>query len=97
MNQEKRQAWREQVAEIDPTRFIFVEESGVARSLTRRYGRGPKGERVYDAVPLGHWEVTTLIGALALDGVRASVTVDAATCRTSSRARLASGRCRGLG
>ena len=31
------------------------------------------------AVPLGHWEVTTLIGALALDGVRASFSVDAAT------------------
>ena len=31
------------------------------------------------AVPLGHWEVTTLIGALALNGVRASFSVDAAT------------------
>ena len=31
------------------------------------------------AVPLGHWEVTTLTGALALDGVRASFSVDAAT------------------
>ena len=58
---------------------MFVDESGVTRSMTRRYGRAPKGERVYDAVPLGHWEVTTLLGALALDGVRASFTVDAAT------------------
>ena len=47
--------------------------------MTRRYGRAPKGERVYGAVPLGHWEVTTMIGALALDGVRACFTVDAAT------------------
>ena len=31
------------------------------------------------AVPFGHWEVTTLIGALALDGVRASFSVDAPT------------------
>ena len=30
------------------------------------------------SVPLRHWEVTTLIGALALDGVRASFTVEAA-------------------
>ena len=58
---------------------MFVDESGVTRSMTRRYGRAPKGERVYDAVPLGHWEGTTLIGALALDCVRASFTVDAAT------------------
>lgn len=47
--------------------------------MTRRYGRAPKGKRVPGAVPLGHWEVTTLIGALALDGVRASFNVDAAT------------------
>ena len=47
--------------------------------MTRRYGRAPKGERVPGAVPLGHWEVTTLIGALARDGVRAQFTVNAAT------------------
>jgi transposase len=54
-------------------------ESGVTRSMTRRYGRAPKGQRVPGAVPLGHGEVTALIGALALDGVRAGFTVDAAT------------------
>ena len=47
--------------------------------MTRRYGRAPKGQRVPGAVPLGHWEVTTLIGTLALAGVRASFSVDAAT------------------
>ena len=47
--------------------------------MTRRDGRAPKGQRVHGSIPLGHWEVTTLIGALALDGVRASFTVDAAT------------------
>jgi transposase len=64
---------------IDPARLVFVDESGVTRSMTRRYGRAPKGQRVPGAVPLGHWEVTTLIGALALDGIRASFSVDAAT------------------
>jgi transposase len=47
--------------------------------MTRRYGRAPKGQRVPGAVPLGHWEVTTLIGALALDGGRARFPVNAAT------------------
>jgi transposase len=51
----------------------------VTRSRTRRYGRAPKGERVPGAVPLGHGEVTTLIGALSLDGLRARFSVDAAT------------------
>jgi transposase len=78
VNQQKREVWREQGAELDPARFVFVDESGVTRSMTRRYGRAPKGERVYGSVPLGHWDVTTLIGALALDGIRASFTVDSA-------------------
>jgi transposase len=79
VKQEKRQVWREQVAGIDPARLVFVDESGVTRSMTRRYGRAPKGERVPGAGPLGHWEVTTLIGAWAFDGVRARLSVDAAT------------------
>lgn len=78
VNQQKREAGREQVTELDPAHFVFVEESGVTRSMTRRYGRAPRGERVYGAVPLGHGEVTTLIGAWALEGVRASFTVEAA-------------------
>lgn len=49
--------------------------------MTRRYGRAPKGQRVYGSVPLGHWQVTTLIGALAVEGVRASFSVDTATDR----------------
>jgi transposase len=47
--------------------------------MTRRYGRAPKGERVFGSAPLGQWEVITLIGALAIDGLRASFSVDAAT------------------
>jgi transposase len=78
-NQQKREAWCTQVAALDPAHLIFVDESGVTRSMTRRYGRAPKGERVHGSVPLGHGEVATLIGALALDGVRASFSVEAAT------------------
>ena len=78
-NRQKRDAWRTQVEALPPACLVFVDESGVTPSLTRRYGRAPKGQRVHGSVPLGHWEVTTLIGALALDGVRASFTVDAAT------------------
>jgi transposase len=59
--------------------LVFIDESGVTRSMTRRYGRAPKGQRVHGAVPLGPWEVTTMIGALALDGVRACFTVEATT------------------
>jgi transposase len=78
-HQQQRDAWRTEVATLDPDPLVFVDESGVTCSMTRRYGRAPKGARVPGAVPLGHWEVTTLIGALARDGVRAQFTVHAAT------------------
>jgi transposase len=78
-NQQKREAWRRQVEALAAARLVFVDESGVTRSMTRRDGRARPDERVAGAVPLGHWEMTTLIGALARHGVCASFSLDAAT------------------
>jgi len=47
--------------------------------MTRQWGRAPKGERINEATPLGHWEVLTTIGAMSLRGIEASMTVNAAT------------------
>lgn len=47
--------------------------------MTRTRGRCPRGERVTGAVPQGHWQVTTMLGALRWDGVSAAMTVPAAT------------------
>lgn len=47
--------------------------------MTRLYGRAPRGERVVDRVPGGRWQVLTVIGALTLDGMLASMTIPAAT------------------
>jgi transposase len=44
--------------------------------MTRLRGRCPRGERLVDKVPHGHWMTTTLIGALGADGVRCSTVVD---------------------
>jgi len=51
----------------------------VRTDLTRRYGRAPKGERVRETVPHGHWKVLTILSALSTKGVQASMTVEAAT------------------
>jgi transposase len=58
---------------------VFLDESGVTTEMTRRYGRGLRGERVHDAVPAGHWRTLTLLAALGLRGVRAAMTVEAPT------------------
>lgn len=46
--------------------------------MTRLRGRAPRGERLVDKVPHGHWKTTTLIAALDVEGVRCSTVVDGA-------------------
>ena len=46
--------------------------------MTRPYGRGPRGERVMDSVPAGHWKITTFVCGLRHDGVVAPMTLDGA-------------------
>jgi transposase len=59
--------------------LVFVDESGVTTNMTRLYGRAPKGQRVHEAVPHGHWKGMTILGAMSLAGIQAAMTVDAAT------------------
>jgi transposase len=65
--------WR---AGIDPGRLIFIDETWAKTNMTRLRGRCALGERLVARVPHGHWKTTTLIGALAVDGVRCSTVVD---------------------
>ena len=54
---------------MDPARFVFIDETGTATNMARRYGRGPLGERLVAAVPQGHWQTTTLIAGLKQSGI----------------------------
>ena len=46
--------------------------------MTRLRGRAPRGQRLIDKTPHGHWKTTTLIAALGITGVRCSTVVDGA-------------------
>jgi len=46
--------------------------------MTRLRGRAPRGERLVDKTPHGHWKTTTLIAALGVTGMRCSTVVDGA-------------------
>lgn len=46
--------------------------------MTRLRGRAPRGERLLDKTPHGHWKTTTLIAALGISGMRCSAVVDGA-------------------
>ena len=74
-----RRRFQSRLSRVPTKDLVFVDESGVRTDLTRRYGRAPKGERVHEAVPHGHWKALTILGALSTKGVQASMTIEAAT------------------
>jgi transposase len=57
---------------------IFIDETWAKTNMTRLRGRSLRGERLLDKSPHGHWQTTTLIAALGIQGVRCSTVVDGA-------------------
>jgi transposase len=75
----ERQAWREEFAAVDPSRLVFLDETGSSTAMDRTHGRAPSGVRVDGPVPHGHWKVLTLTAAVRLGGVGACLAFDGAT------------------
>ena len=63
---------------LDPARVVFVDETWAKTNMARTHGYAPKGERLVDAVPFGHWQTTTFVGAMRADGFVAPLVVDGA-------------------
>ena len=58
--------------------MVFVDESGTNLSLTPRYGRAPRGQRVVGVVPRNHGPNVTLLAAMSLAGITAAMTMTGA-------------------
>jgi transposase len=78
-NRKQRQQFLERVRSISQEQLIFLDESGVTTSMTRLYARALGGQRIHEATPGGHWKILTILGALSLRGMIASMTIEAAT------------------
>jgi transposase len=74
----KRGRSRRRARRLDRRRFLFVDESAVNTAMTRRYGRAPRGERAFDGAPRDYGTHTSVIGALGLRGLVATLTVEGA-------------------
>ena len=78
-----RAAWQAEgdtgVGRIAPERLVFLDECGVLTNMARLWGRSPRGTRAYGAVPCGHWQRLTVLGALGIGGIVASMSIEAAT------------------
>jgi transposase len=74
--QELRERWREDAPSLDGAHLVFIDETWTKTNMTRLYGRAPKGERLVDHVPHGHWKTTTFVAALRQDRLSAPLVVD---------------------
>lgn len=66
--------------------MVFIDETGAATNMARRYGRGPRGQRLLASVPWGHWKTTTFVAALRVDQVTAPCVFDGPIDGVSFRA-----------
>lgn len=58
---------------------MFIDESGVTTNMVRRFARALGGRRAVGRAPAGRYEKLTLLGAIALSGLLAMMTIPAAT------------------
>ena len=61
---------------MDSAHFVFLDETGTSTNMVRRYGRCPRGERLVDATPWGHWKITTFVAGLRASGLIAPMVLD---------------------
>ena len=53
-----------------------MDESGVTTDLLRRYARSPRGTRIADHTPCGHWQTHTVVAALRPTELTATAVFD---------------------
>ena len=75
---EAREAWKTWQETCDPSKLVFLDETGVRTDMIRRYGRSKGGTRCFDHAPGGHWKTMTFIGGLRVDGITAPWCLDEA-------------------
>jgi transposase len=59
--------------------LIFVDETGSHIAMARAYAGAPRGQRAYAAKPRNRGRAMTLLGALGVNGLVATMTVDGGT------------------
>jgi hypothetical protein len=58
-----RRRWKILQPMLDPSRLVFIDETGAKTNMARSRGRAMRGERLVAAVPHGHWKTTTFVAA----------------------------------
>jgi transposase len=71
-----RRRWRFLLPLREARHYVFIDESGVTTDLIRRYARSPRGTRIRDHAPCGHWQTYTVVAALRPTAMTATAVFD---------------------
>jgi transposase len=63
-------------ASLDPNRLVFIDETWIKTNMAPLRGWGPRGKRLRNFAPHGHWRTLTFLGALRCDGLTAPCVFD---------------------
>ncbi len=66
-----RRRWRRSQRKLEPGRLVFIDETAISTSMTRRGGRSARGQRLVCKVPFGAWQSVTMVAALRHDRMTA--------------------------
>ena len=61
---------------FDPARLVFLDETATSTNMVRLRGRCPRGERLIDHVPHGHWKTITFVAGLRRRAMVAPLVLD---------------------
>ena len=78
-NRIRRAEFHQSILAIDPKKLVFVDESGISTTMTRRFARCLGGAHIHEGTPEGDWQIATILGAMAWGGMIATMTFAAAT------------------
>ncbi|MGB6721225.1 MAG: IS630 family transposase [Terracidiphilus sp.] len=71
-----RRRWMREQGMFDPARLVFLDETATSTNMVRLRGRCPRGERLIDHVPHGHWKTITFVAGLRRRAMVAPLVLD---------------------
>jgi transposase len=73
-----RRTWSKLAALVDPSAWVWLDETGSNLGYTQTHARAPQGQRAYATAPRNHGENKTLLVSLSLAGVGPTLRFDGA-------------------
>ena len=73
-----RKRWFRQQPLLDTTALVFLDETAITTNMVRTRGRCPRGDRLVDYAPHGHWKTVTFIAGLRHDQMVAPFVIEGA-------------------